>query len=194
MMYQISEGYLEGDIFESIDNDVTGTCEKMQWDFGDVLNPNFLVMEKVRLIDCLEKMDFKDCWKRLESMRSYVNPGNVPERAELRFYAGDHLLRDGSNICEGEEIRVVYSDLLKFGVDSIRITGPGNCENTVQTISGDPVVFSVREFLCGDGEPVDGGKYEMEADPGTLGEKVVYEFNYYEDSKKCRVREDVVLV
>lgn len=197
IIYQLSEGYLWGDIFVNLENDVYGSCEKMEWDFDHVLNPNFILMGKVKLIDCLEKRDYKNCWKRLEDMESYVNPGNIPERTELRFYLEGYLLRDRSNVCEGNEIKIAYNNLERFGVDHLNVTGPGEltaCEKTI-SVSGDgDKTFPVSEFLCDQEEPVDGGTYAIGIDPGTLGEKVTYRFNYYEDQEKCKVQQVVIPV
>ncbi len=194
IIYQLGEGYLWGEIFENLENDVDGSCEKIQENFDHILNPNFLVMNKVRLIDCLEKRDFKNCWKKLEGMGNYVNPGNSPERSELRFYLGSYLLRDRSNVCEGGEIRVVYENLERFGIDHLKTTGPGGCENVIYVYGEGSKTYSVSEFLCGYGEPIDGGAYSIEVDPDTLGEKVVYRINYYEDPENCKVQQEVILV
>lgn len=194
IIYQLSEGYLWGEIFENLESDVDGSCEKIQGNFDHILNPNFLVMEKVRLIDCLEKRDFKNCWKRLGGMENYVNPGNYPERSELRFYLGGYLLRDRSNVCRGSEVKVAYKNLERFGVDHINITGSGGCENLIYMEGEGSKTYSVPEFLCGEGEPIDGGGYSIEVDPGAFGEKVIYRINYYEDPENCKVQQEVIHV
>lgn len=197
IIYQLGEGYLYGQTFENLESAVARSCEKLQWDFGQVLNPNFLVMEKARLIDCLEKGDYMNCWKRLEGMKEHANPGNAPQSAELRFYLDGRPLRDWSNVCGGSEVRVSYRNMGKFGIDHVNLTGPGGpagCENSISVSGEGSKSLTVSEFLCGDKEPDDGGTYSVEVDPGALGEKVTYTLKYYEDAGNCRVRQEVITV
>ena len=197
IIYQLGEGYISGDIFESLQTDVGGSCEQISTNFGYLLNPNFIIMKKVRLIDCLEKRDLENCWKKLAEMEEYVSPGSSPQRAELRFYVGNRLLRDNSNLCNGSEIRLRSSELERFGVDRITIKGPGEqkpCENVI-LLNGVTKTYSVPEFLCGpDNKPLNSKRYSIEINPGAFGEKVEYNINYYADPDNCRVQQEVIPV
>lgn len=197
VIYQLGEGYISGGVFEDLQTDVGGSCEQISTNFGYLLNPNFIVMKKVRLIDCLEKRDMENCWKKLAEMEAYVNPGTAPQRAELRFYAGNRLLRDNSNLCNESKIKVTYSNLERFGVDRVTIKGPGEqkpCENVI-LLNGVTKTYSVPEFLCGpDNKPLSSKRYSIEINPGALGEKVEYNINYYADPDNCRVQQEVIPV
>jgi len=197
IIYQLSEGYITGGIFENLQMDVDGSCEQIRDNFGHLLNPNFILMKKVRLIDCIEKRDFENCWRKLAEMEDYVNPGSSPQRAELRFYVGNRLLRDNSNLCNGSEIRLKSSELERFVVDRITIKGPGEqkpCKNVI-LLNGVTKTYSVPEFLCGpDNKPLNSKRYSIEINPGAFGEKVEYNINYYADPDNCRVQQEVIPV
>ncbi|MCK5017080.1 MAG: hypothetical protein KAS32_08405 [Candidatus Peribacteraceae bacterium] len=193
IIQRISQGYTLGQMFHKVKSGVDESCDKIENDFEHILNPNFLIAQKFRLLDCLEKRDFKNCWKKLEEMQDYVNPGNTPKRSEIRFYSDDYLLRDNSNICGDGEIRIAHENIGRFGIDYITVKSPG-CENVVylEGLGGDTYSFS--DFLCAESDPVDGLKYKIEVDPGVLGEMVTYNLNYYEDSENCNIQQGVILV
>ena len=197
IIFSLNEGYIGGEIFENLNNDVESSCDKIGNDMNQILNPNFFVMKKVKIIDCLEKHDFKNCWKKLEEMNGFVNPSSSPERAELRFYVNDRLFVDGANVCGNQTIiDVYYNGLFRFGIDDITISGPGSqklCENTIEVYGEYFESYTMSDFLCGQGKAPE-GSYAVEIEPGAFGQKLTYTFNYYEDPEKCKAKEDVIPV
>jgi len=198
ILYHLKEGYITGSVFENMQSDVDASCAKIQNNFNQLLNPNFLVMQKMKLLDCLEKKDFKNCWKKLAEMENYVNPSNSPQRAELRFYVGNRLMRDNSNLCNDSSITIAYSEMERYGVDKITVKGEGRykpCNNTINLDFTMKDEYTVSEFLCGEGnEPADGKRYAIEIDPGAAGSKIAYNVNYYADPENCRVQQEVIPV
>ncbi|MFH1237662.1 MAG: hypothetical protein V1648_04655 [Candidatus Aenigmatarchaeota archaeon] len=197
IIFNLNEGYIGGEIFENLNNDVESSCVKIGNEMDQVLNPNFFVMKKVKIIDCLEKRDFKNCWKKLEETKAFVNPSSSPGRAELRFYVNDRLFIDGANVCGNQTtIDIYYNGLSRFGIDNITIRGPGSqkfCENTIEVYGEYFESYTISNFLCGQGKPPE-GSYAVEIDPGVFGQKLTYIFNYYEDPGKCKAKEDVIPV
>jgi hypothetical protein len=197
LIYYLDEGYISKETLENLKDDVDVSCEKIHYHFDYILNLNFLVMKKLKLIDCLEKRDFKNCWKKLAEMENYINPGNTPSRAELKFYIGNRLLKDNSNICKGSKIRIEKNQIDRYGIDHITIRGEGKnkvCENTIEMDFG-VSEYDAEEFLCGsDNEPVDGKRYTIEVDPGAVGKKIEYSVNYYLDVENCKVQEQAIPV
>lgn len=116
-------------------------------------------MKKIKLINCLEKRDFKNCWKKVDEMKDYTNPSSSPDRSELRFYVNERLLVDGSNVCGNQEIKIYHKGLERFGVDHMTVKGPGMqnvCENNISAAGEEIKTYSLAGFLCGGKKPPEG--------------------------------------